>query len=94
MKFEFDPAKSKANAAKHGIDFAQAQALWADDLRLVVPLNFLAEPRWLLVARLSGKIWTAIFTIRGESIRLISVRRARENEKENYENQAQDDNGS
>ena len=30
------------------------------------------------------EIWTAIFTLRSEKIRLISVRRAREKEKETY----------
>jgi uncharacterized DUF497 family protein len=30
MEFEFDPLKSKANQAKHGIDFVDAQALWND----------------------------------------------------------------
>ena len=30
MEFEFDETKSKANAAKHGIDFVCAQALWLD----------------------------------------------------------------
>ena len=28
--FEFDRAKSETNKAKHGIDFAEAQRLWAD----------------------------------------------------------------
>jgi uncharacterized DUF497 family protein len=30
MKFEFDPAKSASNKDKHGIDFVEAQVLWAD----------------------------------------------------------------
>ena len=34
MEFEFDEAKSQANAVKHGIDFVAAQALWLDDLLL------------------------------------------------------------
>ena len=34
MGFEFDRAKSDSNRAKHGIDFVDVQALWADpDLR-------------------------------------------------------------
>ena len=94
MKFEFDLAKSKANAVKHAIDFQSAQKLWTDEQRLVVELVGLTEPRWLLVARLGGKLWTAVFTRRGENIRIISVRRSREGEKENYEDQEKDDNGS
>ena len=94
MKFEFDPAKSKANAAKHGIDFHAAQDLWLDTERLQVAVDYPSEPRSLLVARWHGKLWTAVFTVRGENIRLISVRRARETEKEQYEqNQEEDDNG-
>jgi uncharacterized protein len=34
MHFEYDPAKSEANAEKHGIDFEEAQTLW-DDLHRV-----------------------------------------------------------
>ena len=30
MEFEYDPAKSEANARKHGIDFSVAQQLWQD----------------------------------------------------------------
>ena len=28
MEFEYDPAKSRANMGKHGIDFNEAQRLW------------------------------------------------------------------
>jgi uncharacterized DUF497 family protein len=37
MRFEFDAAKSKANLAKHGIDFAMAQDLWRDVEGFVLP---------------------------------------------------------
>jgi uncharacterized DUF497 family protein len=30
MRFEFDAAKSKANLAKHGMNFEMAQDLWRD----------------------------------------------------------------
>jgi uncharacterized DUF497 family protein len=87
MKFEFDPAKRKANAAKHGINFSAAQELWADAQRLELPGNCELEFRNLLVARLAGKMWIAVFTRRGENIRLISMRRARADEQELYEAQ-------
>ena len=90
MKFEFDPAKSMANRAKHGVDFKQAQELWGDPDRALLPANSLDEPRQLLLARWRGKLWAAIFTERGENIRIISVRRARENEEAIYE-QTQDE---
>jgi len=81
MIFEFDPAKSVANRAKHGIDFEQAQALWLDTDHLVIPSRQPGEARKLLIGEREGKLWTAIFAERGEKIRIISVRRARETEK-------------
>jgi uncharacterized protein len=84
--FEFDQAKSDANLAKHGIDFIEAQDLWKDEGRLVFKAQNNTEPRFGLVARLGSKYWTAFWTMRGTTTRLISVRRAREVEIENYEN--------
>jgi hypothetical protein len=84
MRFEFDTAKSRANLAKHGIDFEQAQALWRDVDGLVVPSRQMKEPRKLLIAQRNGKLWTAIFTERGDDIRIISVRRSRDNERTAY----------
>jgi hypothetical protein len=37
VPFEFDPLKSAANKAKHGIDFIEAQALWSDPDRIELP---------------------------------------------------------
>jgi uncharacterized DUF497 family protein len=42
------------------------------------------EERNLMIGRISDKTWTAVFTRRGEAIRLISVRRARKEEEEQY----------
>ncbi len=85
MKFEFDPEKSEANRAKHGIDFVGAQALWDDPDRLQVSARTQGEPRWLLIGRIGGKHWSAIFTIRDGKTRIISARRSRTNEVERYE---------
>jgi hypothetical protein len=85
MEFEFDPEKSKANAAKHGIDFVAAQALWLDERRVEVPARTLDEPRWVIISSLAGKLWAAVVTMRGERTRIISVRRARDEEVAIYE---------
>jgi hypothetical protein len=85
IQFEFDPAKSEANLAKHGIDFTTAQRLWADDNRICVDALFLSEERALLIGRIDEKHWTAVFTMRNGTIRIISVRRARVVEMNAYE---------
>lgn len=85
MGFEFDTAKSAANKAKHGIDFVEAQALWLDPDRIEFPARPTDEPRFLLVGQITQTLWTATVTYRHEeTIRLISVRRARDNEKAQY----------
>lgn len=85
MRFEFDPAKSTANKAKHGIDFIEAQTLWNDPDRVEAPARSTDEPRSQIVGRIGEAIWTATATYRHEeTIRIISVRRARTDEKARY----------
>ncbi len=87
MEFEFDPAKSAANKDKHGIDFVEAQALWLDDGLAEVRsrANVTGELRFLAIGRIEGRHWTAVCTLRGDAIRIISVRRARKEEVEHYD---------
>lgn len=87
MAFEFDPVKSAINKAKHGIDFVEAQALWQDGgLQIVLSKsNLSSEERFLAIGWIEGKYWTAICTLRGEAIRIISVRRARKEEVRYHE---------
>jgi uncharacterized DUF497 family protein len=85
MEFEFDPRKSTANKRKHGIDFVEAQVLWEDPDRLQVPARTQGEPRLMLIGRIGDKHWSAIFTLRDDRIRMISVRRSRTKEGERYE---------
>lgn len=85
MEFELDPEKSVANKRKHGIDFATAQALWEDPDRLQTPARTQGELRFMLIGRIQGEYWSAIFTPREGKIRIISVRRSRMEEVESYE---------
>ncbi len=85
MQFEYDPQKSRSNKTKHGIDFEEAKALWSDADRLEIPAKSMDEPRTMLIGRILRNIWAAIFTMRGEAVRLISCRRARTEEVDLYE---------
>ena len=85
MDFEFDPAKSNANQHKHCIDFLAAQALWRDPALLEIPARTSGESRFLVIARLRGRHWSAVITYRQQTIRLISVRRSRPEEVQLYE---------
>ncbi len=85
MKFEFDPLKSKSNKKKHGIDFVEAQMIWDDPDLLEIPARTTDEQRSLVVGKIEAKYWSGVITYRSENIRIISVRRAREEEIEFYE---------
>jgi uncharacterized protein len=84
MDFEFDPTKSAANFRKHGIDCVAAQVLWSDPDRLEIPARSLDEPRTQVVGRIGDLVWSAFITARGDRIRILSVRRARDEEKAAY----------
>ena len=86
MRFEWDEAKSQSNQNKHGIDFIEAQALWRDVDRYQVPaVTIDNEGRWFVFGKIEQRHWTAVITYREEKIRIISVRRSREKEKQIYE---------
>jgi len=85
MQFEFDNQKSIANALKHGIDFVEAQVLWADDYLIEVQVAYIGESRFIVVGKIRDKHWTAVVTYRGSVVRIISVRRSRKEEVNLYE---------
>ena len=83
--FEFDTSKSESNLKKHGIDFIEAQSLWSDSSLLEIPAKTLDEPRFLVIGLIGQKHWSAVVTYREGNIRLISVRRSRDEEVTLYE---------
>ena len=85
MNFEYDKNKSKSNKEKHKIDFVEAQELWDDFDRLEIPTLTSDEERFLIIEKIKNKIWSAVITYRNGNIRIISVRRPRENEVMIYE---------
>jgi len=84
MDFEFDPVKSAANKAKHGIDFVEARVLWNDPDRLEIPARSVDEPRTQVIGMIVSQSWSAFVTSRDERVRIISVRRARDEEEARY----------
>ncbi|TAL27514.1 MAG: BrnT family toxin [Nitrospirae bacterium] len=84
MKFEWDGAKSKANREKHGIDFETAKDLWLDEDRIDIEAPHPVEKRKIIIAKLHGRLWTAVYTMRSSAIRMISVRHSREKEEKLY----------
>lgn len=86
MKFEYDPDKSAANFAKRGIDFEQAQAIWDDDCSIAIYARDGddGEARSVVIGMIGDRLWSAIITWRGVVVRMISVRRSRNDERALY----------
>ncbi len=83
---EFDPKKSSRNRELHGVDLSWAQALW-DETHVIIPArNVSGESRSLILAKSNGRLYAAIFTKRGEAIRLISCHKADRRLEKIYEN--------
>lgn len=85
MRFDYDAEKSFSNKQKHGIDFQESQLLWDDPNLLLAEARSSDEPRFLAIGLIHGKHWSAIYTVRENAIRLISVRRSRKEEVKQYE---------
>jgi uncharacterized DUF497 family protein len=85
MEFVFDPKKSESNKKKHGIDFFEGQELWDDPDFIEIPVKTNDEPRFLVIGKIAGKYWSGVITYRTEKIRIISVRRSRQEEVDIYE---------
>ena len=85
MEFEFNRLKSERNKEKHGIDFIEAQLIWEDADRMEIPARTEDEPRYLVIGKIGRKYWSAIITYRDENVRIISVRRSRNEEITLYE---------
>lgn len=83
LSFEWDPAKNELNIRNHGIDFEDAIAVFEGSM-VISRSDRDGEVRWKGIGMLEGREVAAVYTIRGESYRIISVRRARINEREAY----------
>jgi uncharacterized DUF497 family protein len=87
MDYEWDPAKAMANARKHGVDSADAVLPLSDDLAVTIsdPDSEDEERFVSLGMDPNGRALVTVFTRRGESIRIISSRRASKGERRQYE---------
>ena len=85
MEFEFDPAKSQGNLAKHGIDFVTAQQVWADDERIDIAGRSVDEERRVVVGAIDDVLYAVVMTWRADKVRIISARRAHGIEVRLYE---------
>lgn len=86
MRFEWDPAKEELNEEKHDISFEDATLVFED------PFVFIedstkpehGEERFRAIGQMGPTMVTVIFTVREGRRRIISARRAHQNERHRY----------
>ncbi|MFY9991207.1 MAG: BrnT family toxin [Rhodoplanes sp.] len=81
--FEWDPRKAASNRRKHGIDFDEAIEVFYGPI-VLYRSDRKEEERWLAIGGSEGRVIAVAFTWRGDTLRIISARRARRNEKRAY----------
>ena len=84
--FEWHEPKRQSNLVQHGIDFEDAKEIWQGEV-LEVPSeqDEHGEQRYMAYGVLEGRIIAVVFTWRGTVRRLISARRARRHERQDYQ---------
>jgi uncharacterized DUF497 family protein len=85
MGFEWDEAKRLANLDKHGINFIDVPEVFEGDIVTVEDDRYsYGEQRFVTFGLLQGRVVAVVHTDRGESIRIISARKATKNEQRSY----------
>jgi len=86
MRIGFAPDKDAANRDKHGVSLAFGGDVLADPQRLVVrDTRFdYGEPRYVAYGMTEGRVWVCVYADWGETIRVISVRKANDREQRRY----------
>jgi uncharacterized protein len=87
MEYEWDNKKAASNRRKHGIDFADVVAVFADDFAITVMDEHPNEERFVTIGMDAfGRVLVVIYTWRGDQrIRIISARKATSQERKQYE---------
>ncbi|MGH7093326.1 MAG: BrnT family toxin [Stellaceae bacterium] len=86
MEIEFDPLKDQINLVKHGISLTAAIDMDLDRAIVIEDRRFdYGENRFLAYAPIDDRLHVLWFTMRGNVLRAIGLRRANRRERQKYE---------
>ena len=89
--FEWDSDNAAANAAKHGITFEEATAVFLD-LDYLLIRDALEPERFVAIGMSSqARVLFVVHCERGQRVRMISAQRATRGERETYERRRESD---
>jgi uncharacterized DUF497 family protein len=85
MEFTWDETKRKSNLANHGLDFADAQAVFAGATFTFEDDRFdYGEQRFITLGLLRGAVVVIAHTEQDDTVRVISMRKATRHEQKTY----------
>jgi uncharacterized DUF497 family protein len=87
LEFEWHKAKAEANFRRHGVSFDLATTVFKDPfaVELVDDREEHGEERFVIIGMADDKVLLFVaYTEREERIRIISARRATQNEQDHY----------
>ncbi|MBN9534658.1 MAG: BrnT family toxin [Alphaproteobacteria bacterium] len=86
MKIEFDRTKSERNARDRGLSFGLVEDFDFDSALIVTDARRdYGETRYRAIGRLNERVVAMVFTLRGDVLRVISLRLASRKERRIYE---------
>jgi uncharacterized DUF497 family protein len=85
MDFEWNERKRLTNIEKHELDFEDADIVFENPHVVAAARMVAGEERWLATGMIDDVYVTVIYTRRTEVTRIISMRKARKNERRRYE---------
>ena len=87
VSFEWDPLKAANNLDTHGVEFADAAVALEDERALTIEDSRHDEEQRFVSLCLDplARLLVVVYTWRGDTIRIISARKATKNETRRYE---------
>ncbi|MEM0942893.1 MAG: BrnT family toxin [Pseudomonadota bacterium] len=84
MEFDWDEEKRRSNIAKHGLDFADAQKFGWEEALFIDDFPIHGEARVIAIGPLANRLVLIVFTLRGDTCRIISMRNTEPKERKLY----------
>jgi uncharacterized protein len=77
IAYEWDEAKRRTNLSEHKLDFEDAWRVYEAEGKVTYRSLYPYEERWIDLAEIEGVVLLLVYTLRDETVRCISFRRAR-----------------
>ncbi len=88
LEFEWDQDKARQNIEKHDVSFEEAATVFGDPLSLTIddPQHSRDEIRFVTIGEtVARRVVVVVHTERGDSLRIITARKATRHERRTYE---------